>query len=129
MRNNLETVRDQTLDLAKAVATPTDNWPPPRPRSPACEMWNCSLLRRVWVAQVIESRAFPAELLRAARRKVLYLHDAAQLSDLRVPPANRLEALKGRWKGFYSIRINDQWRVVFRFESGNASDVRVVDYH
>ena len=76
-----------------------------------------------------ETRAFPAELLRAARRKVLYLHDAAQLSDLRVPPGNRLDALKGRWKGFYSIRINDQWRVVFRFESGNASDVRVVDYH
>jgi len=52
-----------------------------------------------------------------------------RLSDLRVPPGNRLEALKGRWKGFYSIRINDQWRVVFRFKSGDASDVRVVDYH
>jgi proteic killer suppression protein len=76
-----------------------------------------------------ETRAFPAALLRAARRKVLYLHDATQLSDLRVPPRNRLEALKGRWKGFYSIRINDQWRVVFRFKSGDASDVRVVDYH
>ena len=76
-----------------------------------------------------EILAFPAELLRAARRKVLYLHDAALLSDLRVPPGNRLEAFKGRWKGFYAIRINDQWRVVFRFASGNASDVRVVDYH
>ena len=76
-----------------------------------------------------ETRAFPATLLRAARRKILYLHDAMQLSDLRVPPGNRLEALKGRWKGFYSIRINDQWRVVFRFKSGDASDVRVVDYH
>jgi proteic killer suppression protein len=119
-------------------------------------MWNCSLLRKVRVAQVIEfrspqnviesfgnrlaeglfddrrskeTRAFPAELLRAAHRKVLYLHDAAQLSDLRVPPGNRLEALKGRWKGFYSIRVYDQWRVAFRFESGNASDVRVVAYH
>ena len=76
-----------------------------------------------------EIRAFPAELLRAARRKVLYLHDAAELSDLRIPPGNRLEALRGRWKGFYSIRINDQWRVVFRFERGNAHDVRVVDHH
>lgn len=74
-------------------------------------------------------RAFPTQLLRAARRKVLYLHDAAELADLRVPPGNRLEALKGRWKGFYSIRINVQWRVVFRFERGNASDVRVIDYH
>jgi proteic killer suppression protein len=76
-----------------------------------------------------ETRTFPAELLRAARRKVLYLHDAAQLSDLRMPPGNRLEALKGRWMGFHSIRVNDQWRIVFRFASGNASDVRVVDYH
>ena len=76
-----------------------------------------------------ETRAFPPYLLRTARRKVLYLHDAAVLSDLRVPPGNRLEALKGRWKGFYSIRINDQWRVVFRFEGGKATDVAVIDYH
>jgi toxin HigB-1 len=76
-----------------------------------------------------ETRAFPPNLLRAARRKVLYLHDAADLDDLRVPPGNRLEALKGRGKGMYSIRINDQWRVVFRFERGNALDVAVVDYH
>ncbi len=76
-----------------------------------------------------ESRAFPSELLMAARRKVLYLHDAAELRDLRVPPGNRLEALKGRWKGFHAIRINDQWRVVFRWDGGNAHDVAVVDYH
>ena len=76
-----------------------------------------------------ETRGFPADLLRVARRKVLYLHDAAELEDLRTPPGNRLEALKGRWKGFHSIRINDQWRVVFRWEHGNAHDVAVVDYH
>jgi toxin HigB-1 len=76
-----------------------------------------------------ETRAFPRELLRAARRKVLYLHDASDLNDLRVPPGNRLEALKGRGKGMYSIRINDQWRIVFRFDRGNASEVAVVDYH
>lgn len=74
-------------------------------------------------------RAFPAELLRAARRKVLYLHDAAELADLRVPPGNRLEALRGDWKGYHSIRINDQWRVVFRWDAGDMHDVRVVDYH
>jgi proteic killer suppression protein len=74
-------------------------------------------------------RAFPPDLHRAARRKLLYLHDAAELSDLRVPPGNRLEALKGRWRGYHSIRINDQWRVVFRWISGNAHDVAVVDYH
>lgn len=75
------------------------------------------------------TRAFPPDLLRVARRKVLYLHDAAELTDLRVPPGNRLEALKGALKGFYSIRINDQWRVVFRWQGNNATDVRVVDYH
>ena len=76
-----------------------------------------------------ETRQFPPELLRAARRKVLYLHDAAALEDLRVPPGNRLEALKSRWKGFHSIRTNDQWRLVFRWEHGHAFDVAVVDYH
>lgn len=74
-------------------------------------------------------RAFPPDLHRTARRKLLYLHDAAELSDLRVPPGNRLEALKGRWRGYHSIRVNDQWRVVFRWASGNAHDVAVVDYH
>ncbi len=75
------------------------------------------------------TRAFSPELRRAGRRKLLYLHDASELRDLRVPPGNRLERLKGRWKGFHSIRINDQWRVVFRWEGGNALNVQVVDYH
>ena len=75
------------------------------------------------------TRAFPPELRRAARRKLLYLHDAAELGDLAVPPGNRLERLKGRWQGWHSIRINDQWRVVFRWRGGNAFEVQVVDYH
>lgn len=74
-------------------------------------------------------RRFPTELVRAARRKLLYLHDAAELQDLRVPPGNRLEVLKGELSGFYSIRINDQWRVVFRWKDGNAYDVQILDYH
>lgn len=74
-------------------------------------------------------RHFSTELRRAARRKLLLLHDASELRDLRALPGNRLEVLKGKWKGFYSIRINDQWRVVFLWESGNAFDVRVIDYH
>ena len=76
-----------------------------------------------------EVRRFPPELRRAARRKLLYLHDAGELADLRVPPGNRLEMLKGNLAGYHSIRINDQWRVVFRWQSGNASDVQIVDYH
>ena len=74
-------------------------------------------------------RAFPPQLRRIARRKLLYLHDAAELRDLRVPPGNRLEALRGEWKGFHSIRINDQWRLVFRWQNGNALEAQVIDYH
>jgi len=74
-------------------------------------------------------RRFPPAIKRVARRKLLYLHDAAELQDLRVPPGNRLEALKGDRKGYYSIRINEQWRVVFRWADGDAFEVAVVDYH
>lgn len=75
------------------------------------------------------ARAFPAELRRGAERKLQYLNAAKQLTDLKVPPGNRLEALRGNLKGFYSIRINDQWRVVFRWDKSDAEDVNVVDYH
>lgn len=74
-------------------------------------------------------RKLPVELYRIARRKLLYLHDADVLTDLKVPPGNRLEALKGKLKGFYSIRINNQWRVVFRWQGNNALEVSVLDYH
>ena len=75
------------------------------------------------------TKAFPPELRRVARRKLQYLHEAADLRDLKSPPGNRLEGLKGELKGFHSIRINDQWRVVFRWSGGNAFDVQIVDYH
>lgn len=64
-----------------------------------------------------------------ARRKLLYLRDVDQLSDLRAPPANRLEALKGDRQGQHSIRINDQFRLCFRWVDGGAEDVEIVDYH
>lgn len=79
--------------------------------------------------QTKATRQFPAELRRAARRKLLYLHDADQLLDLKVPIGNRLEALKGDLKGYYSVRINDQWRLIFRWKDGNSFDVKIVDYH
>jgi toxin HigB-1 len=66
---------------------------------------------------------------RVARRKLLYLHRAKNLEDLRVPPGNRLEALKGNRKGQYSIRINDQWRICFFWKGGDAYDVEITDYH
>ncbi|HSX64079.1 MAG TPA: type II toxin-antitoxin system RelE/ParE family toxin [Pseudoxanthomonas sp.] len=75
------------------------------------------------------SRRLPADILAVARRKLRMLNSAAVLDDLRIPPANRLEALKGSRKGQYSIRINDQWRVCFRWKGGDAYDVEIVDYH
>jgi toxin HigB-1 len=75
------------------------------------------------------TRALPPGLRRVARRKLLYLHEAAELKDLRVPPGNRLERLKGNWSNMHSIRINDQWRLVFHWQSGNAFEAQIVDYH
>jgi toxin HigB-1 len=73
-------------------------------------------------------RAFVA-IERVARRKLEMLAAAVKLDDLRSPPGNRLEALKGDREGHYSIRINDQWRVCFRWVDGDAWDVEIVDYH
>lgn len=66
---------------------------------------------------------------RPDRRKLLYLNQAMKLSDLKVPPGNRLEALRGDRGGQYSIRINDQWRICFAWRNGDAWDVEIVDYH
>lgn len=74
-------------------------------------------------------KGFPADLLKAARRKLFMIDNAASLADLRVPPANRLELLKGNRSGQYSIRVNDQFRFCFRWTEGNAEDVEIVDYH
>ena len=75
------------------------------------------------------SRRLPADIQATARRKLRMLSNAAGLEDLRVPPANRLESLKGDRKGQYSIRINDQWRVCFLWKDGDAHNVEIVDYH
>ena len=69
------------------------------------------------------------EIQRAALRKLLILDAAAGVEDLRIPPGNRLEALRGDLRGFHSIRVNDQWRIVFRWSDGHANDVRMIDYH
>ena len=66
---------------------------------------------------------------RVARRKLLYLHQARRIEDLRAPPGNRIESLKGDRKGQHSIRINDQWRICFRWKDGDVFDVEIVDYH
>ena len=70
-----------------------------------------------------------AKIETVAMRKLAMLNVAGRIEDLRIPPGNRLEALSGKRKGQWSIRINDQWRICFRFEGGNALDVEIVDYH
>ena len=82
-----------------------------------------------WVFRAELSRRFPPDVQRRARRKLLILHAATELRQMSVPPGNRLEALKGDRKGQHSIRVNDQWRICFRWREGNAYDVEIVDYH
>ncbi len=74
-------------------------------------------------------RRLPSQVLESALYKLDVINAAQSLDDLRSPPGNRLEMLKGELKGFYSIRINSQWRIIFRWQASNASDVKMVDYH
>jgi proteic killer suppression protein len=76
-----------------------------------------------------KSRRLPPDILRRAVMRLTQLHAAVDVDDLRVPPSNRLEALRGDRTGQWSVRINDRWRVCFRFEHGHAHDVEIVDYH
>lgn len=75
------------------------------------------------------TRRIPADIRPAAVRKLDMVNAAQELQDLRMPPGNRLEALKGELRGKHSIRINDQWRVIFRWDNGDAHDVEIDDYH
>lgn len=81
----------------------------------------------IWEGKV--SRRLPINIQVVARRKLRMLNNAQNLNDLRIPPANRLEALKGKRKGQLSIRINDQWRICFVWTAGDAHHVAIVDYH
>ncbi len=74
-------------------------------------------------------KRFPADVLRRASVKLDYLNGSSDLIDLEKPPGNRLEALKGDLREFHSIRVNDQWRIVFRWKGTDAHDVRLMDYH
>lgn len=81
----------------------------------------------IWNGEVV--RKLPTSMQEVARRKLRMINNAQDIADLRIPPANRLEKLAGRLKDFYSIRINDQWRIIFKWQSGNASEVEIIDYH
>lgn len=82
---------------------------------------------KVW--RGVPSRRLPADIQNVARRKLRMINSAATLDDLRIPPANGLETLKGKRKGQHGIRVNDQWRICFRWKDGDASEVEIVDYH
>jgi addiction module HigA family antidote len=77
----------------------------------------------------MRSRSLPSDIQQTALRKLRMLNNAVSLNDLRVPPANRLEKLTGERTGQYSIRINDQWRICFEWQEGDASNVEITDYH
>jgi len=76
-----------------------------------------------------QSRKLPANIQNLARRKLRMINNAQTINDLRIPPANHLEKLSGNLIGFYSIRINKQWRIIFKWETDNALEVQIIDYH
>ena len=82
---------------------------------------------KIWEGELVKK--LPNEIQDVARRKLRMLNNSQNIMDLRVPPANRLEKLSGKWKEFYSIRINDQWRVIFKWNNSSASEVEIIDYH
>jgi len=82
---------------------------------------------KVWNA--IRSKKLPEAIQEVARRKLRMLNSAQDLNDLRIPPSNRLEKLRGSQDDYYSIRINDQWRIVFRWCQNDAFDIQIIDYH
>jgi proteic killer suppression protein len=83
--------------------------------------------KKIWEGEWVKAYALPVQEL--ARRKLRMLNNAIDINDLMIPPSNHLEKLKGNLKAFYSIRVNSQWRLMFRWENGNAYDVQLIDYH
>jgi proteic killer suppression protein len=77
----------------------------------------------------IRVKNMPLEIQNIGRRKLRMLNNSQTINDLRIPPSNRLEKLSGKLSDFYSIRINDQWRIIFRWEEGQSEEVSIVDYH
>ena len=82
---------------------------------------------KIW--EGLRVKRIPNEIQNIGRRKLRMLNNSQNIADLRIPPANRLEKLEGKGKDFYSIRINDQWRIVFKWENNQAEEVEIIDYH
>ncbi len=82
---------------------------------------------KIWHGERVKN--IPLEVQQIGRRKLRMLNSSQNVTDLRIPPSNRLEKLKGKGKDFHSIRINNQWRIVFRWKNNHANDVKIIDYH
>ncbi len=82
---------------------------------------------KIWEGQIIKS--LPIEIQNIGRRKLRMLNNSQSILDLRIPPSNRLEKLSGKLSNFYSIRINNQWRIIFKWENNHAFEVEIIDYH
>ena len=82
---------------------------------------------KIWEGLII--RKLPFEIQQIGRRKLRMIHNSQSIVDLRVPPSNRLEKLSGKLSEFYSIRINDKWRIIFKWENNQAYEVEIIDYH
>lgn len=83
--------------------------------------------RKIWEGEKI--KGWPSELQEIARRKLRMLNNSQNIADLMIPPSNKLEKLRGNLKEFYSIRINDKWRIIFKWNNGIATEVEITDYH
>lgn len=82
---------------------------------------------KIWNGEMV--KGFSREIQEIGRRKLRMLNNSQNIIDLRIPPSNKLKKLKGNLKDFYSIRINDQWRIIFKYKNGNAFEVEITDYH
>jgi len=82
---------------------------------------------KIWQGELV--KRLPNDIQEVVRRKLRMINNSLNINDLRIPPSNRLEKLMGKVKDFYSIRINDQWKIIFKWSNGNASDVEIIDYH
>ncbi|MEM6264937.1 MAG: type II toxin-antitoxin system RelE/ParE family toxin [Bacteroidota bacterium] len=91
------------------------------------ESFNSKETEKIWNGET--SRKLPQDMQRVARRKLRMLNAAVKITDLRIPPGNRLEVLKGDLAGYHSIRINQQWRIIFQWDNGNCYQVEIIDYH
>jgi len=82
---------------------------------------------KIWNGERVKN--LPLEIQQIGRRKLRMLNNSQNLIDLRIPPSNKLEKLSGKMSDLYSIRINDQWRIIFKWDDGNANEVKILDYH